>query len=209
MKQLRAVGLALGLVAWSFVAPRLPAAWRTALQAGVSGLLVLVIRAPLGFWPPQLWAGLRWGSAAAAAAATAVAATTPVPMVRLSMSLRETPVSVPIWLGLQIPVGTVWSEEAAFRAALTTAGVDAFGSAGGRLLQATAFGLSHLPDARATGAPALPTVLVTGLAGWFFGWLADRSGSLVAPILLHLAVNEAGAVAALTVQSQSMGPVRH
>ena len=45
----------------------------------------------------------------------------------------------------------------------------------------------------------LPTVLVTGVAGWFFGWLAERSGSLAAPMLAHLAINEAGAVAALVV----------
>ena len=44
------------------------------------------------------------------------------------------------------------------------------------------------------------TVLVTGLAGWVFGWLYERSGSLIAPMLAHLAVNEAGAVAALAVQ---------
>jgi membrane protease YdiL (CAAX protease family) len=44
-------------------------------------------------------------------------------------------------------------------------------------------------------------VLVTGLAGWVFGWLYERSGSLIAPMLVHLAVNEAGALAALAVQN--------
>ena len=34
-----------------------------------------------------------------------------------------------------------------------------------------------------------------------FGWLYDRTGSLAAPMLAHLAVNEAGAVAALAVES--------
>ena len=144
-------------------------------------------------------------SVTAAAAATAVAMTTPVPRVRLSMSLRELPASVPGWLVWQIPIGTVWSEEAAFRAALRVAGADAFGPAGGRLLQAGAFGLSHVADARATGAPVVPTVLVTGVAGWFFGWLADRSGSLAAPMLVHLATNEAGAIAAVAVQRRSAG----
>jgi membrane protease YdiL (CAAX protease family) len=33
-----------------------------------------------------------------------------------------------------------------------------------------------------------------------FGLLAERSGSLVAPMLAHLAINETGAVAALAVQ---------
>ncbi len=74
------------------------------------------------------------------------------------------------------------------------------GPSGGRLLQAIAFGLWHIPDARKAGEPIVGTVLVTGLAGWVFGWLAERSGSLLAPVLAHLAINEAGAVAALAVQ---------
>ena len=45
------------------------------------------------------------------------------------------------------------------------------------------------------------TVLVTGVAGWVFGWLHERSGSLAAPMLAHLAVNEAAAIAAMAVQS--------
>ncbi len=43
-------------------------------------------------------------------------------------------------------------------------------------------------------------MLATGIAGWLFGWLADRSGSLAAPMLAHLAINEAGAIAARAVQ---------
>ncbi len=182
------------------MSPRLPAVRRVALQAGVGGLLVLVTGARLGLRPPRLWTGLRLGSAAGVAAAAAIAATTPVPVVRLSMFERELPASVPGWVVLRIPVGTVWAEEAAFRAALATVGSRAFGKSGGRLLQAAAFGLSHIADARATGEPVVATVLVTGIGGWLFGWLADRSGSLAAPLLVHLAINEAGAVAALAVQ---------
>jgi uncharacterized protein len=166
----------------------------------VGVLLVLLTRAPLGLVPPRLWAGIRLGSAAGAAAATVIAAATSVPTVRLSMSVRELPASAPGWMGLRIPVGTVWAEEAAFRAALATVGSDAFGRPAGRLLQATAFGLSHIADARQTGEPPVATVLATGIAGWLFGWLGDRSGSLAAPMLVHLAINEAGAVAALAIQ---------
>ena len=102
---------------------------------------------------------------------------------------------------LRIPVGTVWSEEAAYRAALGTVAADAFGPTGGRLSQAAAFGLSHIADARSTGEPVVGTVLVTGVAGWIFALLWERSGSLAAPMLAHLAINEAGAVAALAVQN--------
>ena len=106
---------------------------------------------------------------------------------------------------MRIPLGTVWSEEAAFRAALGTVAEDAFGPTVGRLLQSLAFGLSHIADARATGEPVIGTVLVTGVAGWLFGWLYERSGSVTAPMLVHLAINEAGAVAALAVQRVRSG----
>lgn len=195
------MSLAAALVGWSFLGPRLPASMRVALQAGVGGALVLLTRAPLGLEPPRLWAGLRLGSAAALSAASAVAATALLPPVRQSMAVREPPATVPDWLLLRIPVGTVWSEESAYRAALAAVASAAFGSRGGRLLQATAFGLSHIPDARATGEPVAATVLVTGIGGWLFGWLADRSGSLAAPMLAHLAINEAGAIAVLAARS--------
>jgi len=119
------------------------------------------------------------------------------------MSERELPAAVSRWLALQIPLGTVWGEEAAFRAALAAVAARAYGASGGRVLQAAAFGLSHIPDSRATAAPVLPTVLATGGAGWVFGWLAERSGSLGAPILVHLAINQAAAAAAVTIQRRS------
>jgi membrane protease YdiL (CAAX protease family) len=200
------LGLAGALVGWSFFGPRIPAPWRMPLQAGLAGLLVLVTRAPLGLCPPRLWAGLRLGLAAGSAAATGVVATTSVPAVRLSMVGRELPASASTWLALQIPLGTVWAEEAAFRGALAVAGTSAFGAAGGRLLQAATFGLSHIADARATGEPVVPTVLATGGAGWIFGWLAERSGSLAAPMLAHLAINEAAAASALTIQRRHGRP---
>ncbi|OBK72041.1 CPBP family intramembrane glutamic endopeptidase [Mycobacterium sp. 1165178.9] len=196
-----ALSLAAALIGWSFVSPRLPASWRTVLQAGVGGVLVWVTGAPLGLGPPRLWAGLRLGSPAAFSVAGTVAATTMLAPVRRSMADRRPPATAPEWLLLRIPVGTVWSEESAFRGALSTAGAAAFGARGGRLLQACAFGLSHIADARPTGEPVAATVLVTGIAGWVFGWLADRSESLAAPMLAHLAVNEAGAIAVLAVRS--------
>lgn len=197
------LSLAAGLVGWSFVSPRLPAAWRVVLQAGLGGLLALITRAPLGLRPPRLWPGLRLGTATGLSAASVIAASTLVPAVRLSMAGREPPAAAPAWLLLFIPVGTVWAEESAFRAALAASGSAAFGQAGGRLLQAASFGLFHIADARATGEPVVGTVLVTGLVGWLFGWLADRSQSLAAPMLMHLAINETGAISALTVRRRS------
>jgi len=125
------------------------------LQAGLGGLLVVVTRAHLGLCPPRLWAGLRLGLAAGSAAATGILAATSLPAVRLSMVERELPASASAWLVWQIPLGTVWGEEAAFRAALAAVAARVYGTSGGRLLQAAAFGLSHIADARATGEPVL------------------------------------------------------
>lgn len=144
--------------------------------------------------------GVRLGLTAAVPVVVGVAVSTAVPRVREEMAERDLPDGALQWLLLGIPLGTVWSEEAAYRGALGTLAADAFGPAGGRLVQATAFGLSHIADARSTGEPVVPTVLVTGLAGWVFGWLYERSGSLIAPMLAHLAINETGAVAALVMQ---------
>ncbi len=202
-REIQALVLAAGLIGWSFVSPRIPMPWRVPTQAGLAGLLVLLTRAPVGLHPPPLRAGLRLGLAAGATAATAVAVTTSVPLVRMSMAGRELPRPAPVWLLLGIPLGTVWAEEAAYRAALATAARRAFGDRGGRLAQAAAFGLSHIADAHATGEPVAPAVLATGIAGWLFGWLAEYSGSLVAPMLVHLAINETAAAAALTLQRRS------
>jgi membrane protease YdiL (CAAX protease family) len=197
-KRIRALGLAAALVAWSLVVPRLPSRWHPVPHAVVSTALAALTRAPLGIRQPA--AGARLGLGAAVPIVLSVALSAALPRVRAEMAGRDLPAGVLQWLLLGIPLGTVWSEEAAFRGALGTVAADAFGPTGGPLVQAAAFGLSHIHDARSTGEPVVPTVLVTGLAGWAFGWLYDRSGGLIAPMLAHLALNESGAVAALTVQ---------
>jgi membrane protease YdiL (CAAX protease family) len=193
--------LAAGLVGWhGLIVPRIPRRIQPLVNAALGAGLVAATRAPLGLRPPQLWAGLRTGLAAAAPVLIAIAASTAASPVRSAMGERDLPASSAQWLALRIPVGTVWSEEAAFRAALGAVAADAFGPTGGRLLQSLAFGLSHIDDARSTGEPVTGTVAVTGVAGWIFALLAQRSGSLAAPMLAHLAINEAGAVGALAVQ---------
>jgi uncharacterized protein len=198
IRRLQAVSLAGGMVLWSAG----PGRRHPLIQAPLAAALVAITKAPLGFRPPVLWAGLRVGSAAAALVTAFVAVGTAIPRVRTAMADRAPPASPAAWLAVRIPVGTVWSEEAAYRGALATLAAAGFGPRAGRLLQAIAFGLSHIPDARATGEPVVGTVLVTGAAGWVLGWLAERSGSLAAPLLAHLAINEAGAVAALVVRSK-------
>ena len=202
--QIRAVGLAAALVGWSFTAG-LDNPWRRhpVAQAAYGTALAALFRAPLGLRTPALRSGLRTGLAAAGVVAVGVAAGAAIPKVRMAMAGRDLPPRPAHWLGVEIPLGTVWSEETAFRGALATVAADAFGPSGGRLLQALTFGLAHIPDARGTGEPVLPTIAATGLAGWVFALFAERSGSLLAPVLAHLAINEAGAIAALAVQRRA------
>jgi uncharacterized protein len=197
----RAVGLAAALVGWSFAAPRVR--WHPIPNASLGTGLVAITRSPLGLRPPVLWSGIRYGLAAGGVAALGIAAITALPPVRSAMAQRDLPEHPGRWLLLSIPIGTVWPEEAAYRATLGTVAEEAFGAPRGRLLQAAAFGLWHIVDARITGQPVIGTVLLTGIAGWFFGWLHTRSGSLAAPMLVHLAVNEAAGLAALGVQRRA------
>lgn len=202
--RIRAIALSGGLVAWSFTAG-IDQPWRRhpLLQAGLGTALALLVRAPLGLRPPALGSGLRLGAGVAGTVAAGVAAATAVPRVREAMAARDLPARPGHWLAVEIPLGTVWSEETAFRGAMSTVAAAAFGSRSGRALQALTFGLTHIPDARGTGEPVLGTVVLTGLAGWVFALLAERSGSLLAPMLAHLAVNEAGALAALAVRRKT------
>ena len=201
LNKVRAVAMAAALVGWSFAAPRVR--WHPVPNAALGAGLVAVARSPLGLRPPALWSGMRYGLAAGAAVALGVAAMTAAPPLRTAMARRELPKSTGRWLLLDIPVGTVWPEEAAYRATLGAVAEEAFGPTCGRLVQAAAFGLWHIVDARVTGGPVVGTVLFTGVAGWLFGWLNARSGSLAAPMLAHLAVNEAAALAALGVQRRA------
>lgn len=203
-KGIRATGLAAALVGWSFTAG-IDKPWRRhpVLQAALGTALAVLTRAEMGLRGERRRSGLRAGAAAVIAVTATVAGATAVPRVRAAMAGRELPQRPGRWLGVEIPLGTVWSEETAFRGALATVAADAFGPRRGRVLQALTFGLTHIPDVRATGEPVLGTVAATTAAGWVFAVLAERSGSLLAPMLAHLAVNEAGAVAALAVRRRA------
>ncbi len=170
------------------------------VRAIVSTALAGAVGAPLGLRPPELWSGLRFGGAAVAAVTAIVAATTSSPRVRVGMRERRVPANVRRWMALEIPLATAWTEEMLFRGVLETLARRAVGRTGGRLVQAVMFGLWHIPDARRAGDSVVGTIVVTGSAGWVFGWLAERSGSVLAPVLAHAAVNETAAVAALALQ---------
>lgn len=202
--KIAALTLAAALVGYSATAGRaIPGRRHPLVQAALGTALAALTRAPLGLRGAPAQAGLKLGIVGAAAAAVGVSASTAIPAVRAGMRARHLPTPGWKWLTVEIPLGTAWSEETMYRAALGSAAADAFGPGPGRLLQAAAFGLSHIVDARGAGESVVGTMLVTGVAGWLFGWLAGRSGSVLAPVLAHLAINEAGAIAALAVQRRA------
>jgi membrane protease YdiL (CAAX protease family) len=173
------------------------------VQSLAGTAVAALVGARLGWRGAALRSGVRLGLLSATVVAAGVAVSVAVPAVRAGMAARTLPQPAWRWLLVDIPFGTVWPEETVYRGTLGTVATDVFGPQWGRLLQAAVFGLSHIPDARGAGEPVMPTVIVTGAAGWVFGWLATRSGGLVAPALTHLAINEAGAVAAVLLQGKS------
>ena len=109
---------------------------------------------------------------------------------------------------LRIPVGTVLWEEVAFRGVLRAALRRVLGEPGATVVGSGVFGLWHVrPTVEALAVNGLAggrwarIFAVTGVvggtagAGAVFCWLRERSGSLAAPVLLHVAANGAGALA--------------
>ena len=138
--------------------------------------------------------GLAYGAAAAACVIVVLAAATIVPAAdgaldddRASIGAAELAARALV----VIPIGTVLVEEVAFRGVLLGLALRLTSPVRAALLTAVTFGLWHvLPAWRADGAAVAAGALVaTTAAGLVFGWLRTRSGSLLAPILAHLATN--------------------
>jgi CAAX protease family protein len=110
---------------------------------------------------------------------------------------------------VRIPWGTVLWEEVAFRGVLLASLSRLVSVRTATAMSAAVFGIWHvrptlsaLAANNVAGGPVLRAVAVvlgclfTGVAGGLFAWLRLRSGSLLAPGLLHLAANALGTLAA-------------
>ncbi len=220
------VPLTAGLTVWNnLLVHRLPAprASYVVANAAATGAVLAVGRwagltsDELGLARGRLPAGLRWGGAGSVAVASgyATALLTPAlrPLLRDARAADRSRANLAFDALLRIPVGTVVWEEVAFRgvlpAVLTRLVPPGSAVAGSSLL----FGLWHvrptLDGLAANGVargPAATTAAVAGGcavtagAGVLFAALRLRSGSLLAPVLLHLATNVLGLLAAATVQ---------
>lgn len=207
-----------GLLAWSaVVVPALPPAPAVRTLANVAATVALVSVArraglasrELGVDRATWRAGARWGGAALAVATTGylVALATPAGRDALAGSAAAgmTTGEVVARAVVLIPVGTVLCEEIAFRGVLLALARRQLPARPAGAVTALVFGLWHLGPALRAGAEVAPllrsasaagTVLVTGLGGVAFAWLRFRSGSLLAPVGLHLGTNSLGLLAA-------------
>ena len=166
----------------------------------------------LGLRRDRLRSGLRLGSAAAApvVAAFGLAALNPATRPLLNdqriagLDRRQLACNVL----LRIPVGTVAWEEIAFRGVLQAALRRVLAEPVATAVGSAVFGLWHIrPTAEALAVNGLAAgrgARVTAVAGVVAGTagagavlslLRGRSGSLAAPVLLHLAANCAGPLA--------------
>ncbi|SFO61652.1 CAAX protease self-immunity [Geodermatophilus obscurus] len=217
-----AAALVLVLLLWNnVVVHRVPGGRGAyvAVNVAAAGVLLAAARvtgsswADLGLARRAVPAGLRWGGAALGLVAAGYAAALALPAVR--PLLADARVAGLGWgdvagdVLVRIPLGTVLWEEVAFRGVLLAVLLRVLPLPAATGLAAVVFGLWHvrptiggldandLADGTAAriGAVALACA-GTAVAGVLFTWLRLRSGSLLAPALLHLATNTLGTVAA-------------
>ncbi|MFJ3728301.1 lysostaphin resistance A-like protein [Streptomyces sp. NPDC090045] len=167
-----------------------------------------------GLAPGTLARGARWALALIGLVAVVYLAAALLPATRALFEDRRyagmTGSELLLRVFLLVPVGTVLVEEIAFRGVLYGLVCRDRGAAWATAVSSLLFGLWHvLPSLQlATAKPALTTVfgdsglgaalavaaavLFTGAAGVLFCELRRRSGSLLAPMGLHWAVNALG-----------------
>ncbi|MEX5716937.1 CPBP family intramembrane glutamic endopeptidase [Geodermatophilus maliterrae] len=217
-----AAPLVLVLGAWNnLVVTRLPGHPASYVPANVTATVLLLVAAravglswrDLGVDRRRLPAGLRWGGVPSAVVAAGCAAGLAIPALRpLFADARLAGADggeVAYQVLVRIPLGTVLWEEVAFRGVLLAALARIVPPPAATGTAAVVFGFWHVrPTLSAVAANdlvegpvlrGLAVVLgcaVTAAAGVLFAWLRVRSGSLLAPVLLHLATNTLGTLAA-------------
>jgi uncharacterized protein len=165
----------------------------------------------LGSTPDSIGEGMRLGWKVALPVAAVVLAGIAIPSTRELFtgdeSMNMPPGDAAFDSVVRIPLGTVVPEELIFRGALMALLLRRHGPWKAAAISSVLFGIWHvLPTldslqshsagdvadtyAFGHGLAALGTVGLTAAAGMGFSWLRLRSGSVVAPMLVHLATNE-------------------
>jgi membrane protease YdiL (CAAX protease family) len=217
-----AAALVAVLSVWNnLVVPRLPGHSGAYVAANVTaaGVLVGAARATglswreLGLTRDRIPAGARWGGGCAAVVASGYAVALALPGARPLLADDRVDAlgggEIAEQVLFRIPLGTVLWEEVAFRGVLLAALSRLLSPRGATGVSAAVFGIWHVrPTLGALAANGLAegpveravavgtACLGTAGAGVLFAWLRQRSGSLLAPALLHLATNALGTLAA-------------
>jgi uncharacterized protein len=161
----------------------------------------------------ERWSPGRLGAGAAAAVAAGWLVVAALPATRPVLDdKRITSIdgrAVAYQAVVRIPVGTVLWEETAFRGVLQAALCRVMPQTAAIAVTSGVFGLWHVrPTLQALRANGLANsrgqaaarvtagVAATTAGGVLLSWLRARSGSLAAPVLLHLATNSGGLAAA-------------
>ncbi len=196
-----------------------------AVAAVAAGVVSGLSAGELGLGRERLGTGLRLGSAVAAPVVAGYGVAVLVPAMRpllddqrvAGLDGRQLAYQVLV----RIPVGTVGWEEIAFRGVFQASLRRVLPEPWAGVAGASVFGLWHIrPTAGALAVNGLATgrrariMAVTGVvagtagAGALLSVLRERSGSLVAPALLHLASNCTGALAAALAGRRGVSPTR-
>jgi len=163
----------------------------------------------LGLGRAELISGLRWGGIGAALITSAYAVGLAVPLARASAEPSPGARAAAFSALVEVPLGTVLLEELAFRGVLWAMVAVNHGPWIATAASSLIFGLWHvLPSLSTSAGVRVPeafagglvgrtawvalNVLATAAAGVLFCELRRRSGSLVAPILVHWALNGVG-----------------
>jgi CAAX protease family protein len=190
----------------------------TVAAAAANGLTASDMGFGRAEWPPG-W--LAIGAAALVGAGwivvAAVPATRPVLNDKRITSLDGR--AVAYQAVVRIPIGTVLWEETAFRGVLQAALRRILPETAAIAATSVVFGVWHIRptlqalrvnglagDRRQATARVAAGVAATAAGGALLSWLRARSGSLTAPVLLHLATNSGGQVAAWAVASLGRAP---
>ena len=156
----------------------------------------------LGLSASRVRAGLRYGALASVAPLAGYAIVLSVPALRKRVPPGDGATDLAGWVGFRIPVGTVTHEELVFRSVLSAMLHRGWAPVTADVLQPR----SGCGTCGPRGPPATlrTAVRLTGASTWLFEWLRRRSGSVVAPALLHLSVNVGGAVAAEVARARAV-----
>jgi uncharacterized protein len=200
---------------WAYVPTNLTVAALLVLLASRAGLGLR----DLGLEPGRLPVGIRYGAVAVAAVILLLVAAALVPATRGFFEddrVRVGTAEMARQTLLMIPFGTVVLEEIAFRSVLLGLFARHWGTVKAVLASSALFGLWHIvPSIPAAGgndvvnstaasasgmaAVVAGAVVATAVAGLFFCWLRLRSGSVVAPMVLHIGTNSGSFVIAWLV----------